>query len=52
MRRFFWIAGLLFGLSGNRYVRSVRLRVATPIVQPVALAEPGRTVRTSAWWLA
>jgi hypothetical protein len=50
MRRFVCVAALLFGFSGDRYAWTVRARMPVPIERPVALAEPGGTRRTLAWW--
>lgn len=50
MRRFVCVAAILFGFAGDRYVWSVRPRLAVPVVQPVRLAEAGGTVRGPAWW--
>jgi hypothetical protein len=50
MRRFVCVAALLFGFSGDRYAWTIRSREPVPIERPVALAEPGRTRRTPAWW--
>ncbi|MEO8463158.1 MAG: hypothetical protein ABI555_08095 [Chloroflexota bacterium] len=50
MRRFIWVASLLFGFSGNRYAWTVRVPTPVPVVQPVEMLDADGTRRGPAWW--